>query len=127
MNRLIAHSGGSRKIINRLTQNVKHTSQGLLSNRHTDGSPCGNYIHAPHQSVCGTHGNTAYNIVTQMLGNLHYKRAAASGRNFQRFVYIRQTVLFKFHVQNRADNLRDFSVFILCHCCFLSFIFTSIN
>ena len=60
-------------LIDRITQNVEHASERILSDRHADRSARGDCLHTAHKSVRRSHGDTSDRIITQMLGRLNDK------------------------------------------------------
>ena len=111
----IAHPFRSRLIINRLSQNVKDTPQGLFTHRNRNRSAGRNRIHSSHQTVGAAHGNTSDRIVTQMLRYLNRQFAAVSGRNTNRFVDLGKLTLVKADVKHRTHDLGNLSFVFSCH------------
>ena len=115
VNRLIALCFGSRFIIYRFAKNVEHTSKCALTNRNRNRCACCNGIHPSYKSVSRSHGDTSYRIVTQMLCNLDCELCIITSRNFNRIVNFRKLSLLKLNVENRTDNLGNFTYYLICH------------
>ena len=60
----------SRFFIHRISQNVEDSSQAGLSNRYCNGVSCINSFHSSNQAIGGTHCDTTYHIISQLLCNL---------------------------------------------------------
>ena len=115
MNRLIFYVSRSRFLINRLTEYIKDSSKCILANRYRDWGTCCHCIHTANQTICRSHGNTSYDVITQMLCDFHNQLAAVFSGNFDGFIDFRQVTFRIFYVQNRTDNLSDFSYIFCCH------------
>ena len=102
-----------RFLINGFTQNIEDTSQGLLSHGNPDRTSCGFCCHTAYQTVGGAEGDAAYDVVTQMLGHLNGKRSLFLPSDQDSVIDIRQLAFRKTDIQNRADDLCDFT---LCFC-----------
>ena len=64
---------GIRHIINRITQNVKNSSECFFTDRHFNSLTCINGVHTSDKSVRRAHRNTSDNIVAYMLCNFRNK------------------------------------------------------
>ncbi len=110
VNRLISNIRRRWFIVDRLTQHVKDTSQRIFADRHTDGSSGCHRIHAADKSVRGSHCDTSYRIVAQVLCNFHNKLLAIRAGDPNRFIDLRKLSVGKLDIQYGADNLCDFTV-----------------
>ena len=115
MDRRILYLLWRRLIINGFAQNVKDTSQRILTYGNGDGSACRDRFHSSHQSVSGTQCNTSHCIITQMLRHLHNQFAAVCGWDSDCFIDLRKFSFAEFDVQDSTDDLRDFSAVYICH------------
>ena len=59
----------NRFVINRLSQQVEHTTQASLSNRYGNGAASIQSLGSSYQTVRRIHGNAAYYIVSDLLSN----------------------------------------------------------
>ena len=75
-------------LVNRISQNIEHTSKSILTYRNADRSACSDRIHSTYESVCRSHGDTSDNI--------------------------RQVAFCEFNIQNGTNNLGNFT-YIICH------------
>ena len=120
----ILHIGRCRLIVYRLTKNIKNTSECILTYRNSYRRACSGYIHTANQSVSGTHGNTSYRIISQMLCDFDNQCISVFLRYPDSFIYLRKRSRSELYIKNRTDYLGDPSCFILCHC-FISFMLDS--
>ena len=112
VDRQILHIRRRFFVVDRLTDDVKDTPERLLSYRYRDRRSGGDRLHPAHQTVRRSHRDALYGVVTQMLGNLHHKRAAIRRRNMNRIVYARKLSFRKLNVKYRTDNLSDFAFYL---------------
>ena len=101
-------------LVNRISQNIEHTSKRILTYRNADRSTCSDRIHSTYESVCRSHGDTSDSIITQVLGDFYYQFFSISGRNFDSIVDLRQVAFCEFNIQNGTNNLGNFT-YIICH------------
>ena len=120
VNRSPGGCGRRRHSINRLSQNIEHSSKRFVSYRHrnrTSGSFCS---HAPPQAVRGSHRNTSYGIVSQMLRHFDgqlpafFNRAVRGFRYTDRVIDCRKFSSLKTDIQNGAYNLCNDSLHFFC-------------
>ena len=79
-----------RFIVDRISKNVKHSSQGLLSYRDGDRPACADSLHPPDQTVRRSHRNTSHGVIAQMLGNLYNQLPALLCHNINGVIDLRQ-------------------------------------
>ena len=102
--------------VNRLTDDVHHTTLDLLTCRHHNGIACRNNLQATLQSVGIVHCDAAYGIFADVLLHLNDKLLSVRTLKLQSFVNFRQHLFrvlsgcIEVNVDNRADNLRDATV-----------------
>ena len=95
-----------RLIINRLTKQVKNTSQTLLTDWNRNRRTAVHSLGSAHQSIRTAHSNTANNIVANMLRNLDRQLFLAIF-NFNSVQKLRQLAIFKSNIQYRSNNLNN--------------------
>ena len=105
----------SRLVIYRLSEKIEDSTQTLVTNRYSDWASCVFCINATNKTVCGTHGNAANYVVTDLLSNLSDKSAILYHYLYS-VVKIRKFTLFKADVKYRACNLNYLSNMIFTHC-----------
>ena len=115
VDRLVRHSCRYRLVINRLTQYIKYSAQGILSYRYGNGGSGGDSLHSSHKSVGSTHGNTSDSVITQMLGDFHYQFSSISGRDADRVIDLGKFALIEAYIQYGTDDLGDPSFILSCH------------
>ena len=115
VNRLKADALRHRFFVNRLTQYVEHASQSIFSHRNTDRSAGCDCFHSSAQTVCRTHGNTSYRIVSQMLGNFGNQLAAVLTLNPDRLIDQRKLTRLEANIQYGTDDLGDLTNILFCH------------
>ena len=103
-----------RTVVHRLAQKIKHTAQTFFSYRNGYRTSGVYGLHPPHQTVCGTHGNTADCIITYLLSHFH-DQLCAFIINFNGIEKCRQFIVRKADVQNRTDDLHNFANVFLAH------------
>ena len=96
--------GGGRLIVHRLTQQVEHASQALVTHRHPDGLAGVHGICAAHQAIGAAHGNAAGHIVAGELSDLHHQLPAVVV-DLNGVEQVRQLAILELDVQHRADDL----------------------
>ncbi len=107
---------------------VHDPAKGRSTDRDLDGCAGGLDHLAAHQTVGLIHGHAATDVVAEMLGNLDNKIvllvADALVGHIKGVHNLRQLTRLKLHVDNRADNLHNFSVLLITHMptCLLSIV-----
>ena len=96
--------GGGRLIVHRLTQQVEHAAQALVTHRHPDGLAGVHGIRAAHQAIGAAHGNAAGHIVAGELSDLHHQLLAVVV-DLNGVEQVRQLAILELDVQHRADDL----------------------
>ncbi len=115
MNRIILYALRYRLLINRLTENVEHTSKSILAYRYGNRCSGSNCIHPTNKSVGRSHCDTAYRIVTQMLGNLYNQFSTVFAGDFNCVVDFRKICLAEPDIKYGADNLCNLSYGCFLH------------
>src|SRR5680860_863467 len=92
--------------VDRTTQNVHDTAQGLGTNRYRDCLACVFCFQASLNAVSAAHGDGTNDSVTQLL--LDFQSCFATFKQ-QCVIYLGYGVTWKFHVDNRANDLNDLS------------------
>ena len=101
--------------IDRLSDNVHHTSANLVAWRHLYRCACRYYLHAALQTVGRVHGNTAYGILADVLLHLDNELLTVRTVDSQSIVNLWQHFLrilalgIKVNIDDRADNLGNVS------------------
>ena len=95
-------------IVNRVAENVEYSSKGSPSNGDADGLSRVGDGSAAAKTVGGGHGDTANDVVTDMLSHLNGELFVAILHG-QRIVYGGTRTLLKAHVNYRSHDLRDAS------------------
>ena len=93
-----------RKIVYRVTQKVKYSSQAFLTYRNGNWTACIQSFGTAHQTVSRIHGNTSYHIITNLLCNLGNQLCAII-INLYGIEKRRQFIVRKADIQYRTDNL----------------------
>ena len=106
------HIRGSLFIIDGITNNIKHTSQSLFPYRYGDRTACTDGFHTSDQSVCRTHSDAFYSIISQMLCHLYHQCAAIPCGDVDGIIDLRQIALRKFDIQYCTDDLGDLSFYL---------------
>ena len=96
--------GGGRLVVHRLTQQVEHAAQALVTHRHPDGLAGVHGICAAHQTIGAAHGNAACHIVAGQLSDLHHQLLAVVV-DLNGVEQVRQLAILELDVQHRADDL----------------------
>ena len=115
VDRLVRYPLRYRLVINRLTQYIKYSAQGIFSYRHGNRSSCGDCLHSSYQSVGSTHGDTSDSIITQVLGDFYYQFSSISGRDADRVIDLGKFALIEAYIQYGTDDLGDPSFILSCH------------
>ena len=114
MNRPIFFCFRSRKIIYRITQQVKYTSQTFLTDRNRNRFPCIHSFCAADQTIGGIHSDTANDIITYLLCHFGGQLYAVI-INLYRIQKCRQLIMSETDIQNRTDDLHHFSYMFITH------------
>ncbi len=92
--------------VNRVTQHVHDTAQGLDPDRHGDGCTGVGDGQTALDTFGGTHGDGTYDAITQLL--LDFQGQTLIG-HLQRVIHLRHVFAREFHVDDGADDLNDTS------------------
>ena len=93
-------------LVDGVTQHIKDATQSLLTYRNGDWCAGVIYVKPSRNAVGHAHGNGSNHAVAQLL--LHFKRKTYAGY-VQRVVYLGDRFAWKFHVDNCANDLNNFT------------------
>ena len=103
-----------RKVIYRIAQKIKYSSQALFSNRNLDRLSGVHSLGSPYQTVSGIHGNAAHCIIPDLLGNLCGELGAFM-INFDGIEKCRQFIMSEPDIQYRTDYLHNLANVFFAH------------
>ena len=104
---------GSLLVVDGLTQQVKHTTQALVTNGNADGGAGVYSLSTSLEAVGGGHSNTTNHIVTDVLSNLSNQNLVAVG-DFDCAVQHGKLVVSESNIKDRTHDL-DHSTFVFGH------------
>src|SRR3989442_10589375 len=102
------------EIVDRLADNIHDATEGALAHRHGDWPTGVGRFHSAHHAVGRQHRNGAHAALPEVLLHLsndidRFGHLETIGSNPQRLIDRRQIFLSELDVENRANNLHDFS------------------
>ena len=92
-----------------IAQDVEHPAQHLLAYRHADRRFGIEAVHAPNQTIGGSHRDAAHDVVANMLSHLDSDALAFAFLHHDRIVQGRQLTGGITDIHDRSDDLYDFS------------------
>ena len=104
--------------VDRLANDIHHSSLDLFTGRHCNRIASRNHFQTTLQAIGIIHSHTTYRVLTDMLLHFHDQITAIGSFYFQCLVNLRQyllrilTLRVKVHVDDRSDNLRDTPVYL---------------
>ena len=101
-------------VINGITQQIEDSSESFLADRYFYRSACINGIHTSDKTIGAAHGDTAHDIVTDMLRYLDNELLAVVV-NLNSIEQVGQIFGSKSYIQNRADYLHYCADILICH------------
>ena len=105
MDRIVLHPRRRLLLVDRIAEHVEHAPQSRLAYRHRDRRSGGLRLHAAHETVRRTHGDTADRVVTEVLCNLDHKDFPVLPADLDRVIDLRKVALREPDVQNGTDDL----------------------
>ncbi len=97
-------------LVNRLAQQIKNAPQSARADRHRNRAAGVFHAHPAHEAVGGRHGDTADDVVAEVLRHFHRKIDLATRVfNFQRVEQLRKLMRGKLGVNHRPLYLYDFT------------------
>ena len=106
---------GLRLIINRPAEQIEHSAQCFLADGHLDARAGINCLRTANHAVGGAHGDTADNVVAQLLRDFAYQHAAVFFFDFNGIEQIRKLPVLETNVQNRSDDLHNMTDVFFLH------------
>ena len=104
VNRPALHILRSRQVIHRITQKIEDAAEAFFAHRHSDRRSRIHGFDAAGKTVRTAHGNTADNVISDMLGNFD-DQLLLSAANLNGVEQLRKIAVTKSDIQYRADNL----------------------
>ena len=104
--------------INRLADDIHHTALNLLACRHGDGASRRYHFQSSLQTIGVVHGHTAHGVFTDVLLHFDDKLLAIRALHLERLINLGEHLLsfltlgIEIYIDNRADNLRDASIYL---------------
>ena len=100
--------------VDRLSQEVKDSPEAGIPDRHGDGPAAVPRLHAPHEAIGRTHGNTAHHIVPDLLSDLSDELPAVVA-DLNRVEKRRQLPFLEADIEHSAHNLYYLAYMLLTH------------